>query len=124
MKTIAAGIKTSILIIAAPSEAAAGETVEVTVIVKNIDVVNHVVACVALYDSERFIDLAAIIYSGETHAFIGSFTMPNKAVTISVWSYYPYYSEWIADDSATVNIALKTVEPEFAGFGITDYQTV
>lgn len=118
---VARGTYTEIVEIVAPASATAGELVSVAVRVKNIDLIyDHVVACVALYDSERFIDLATIILSGDTYSFSGSFTMPNKDVTIYAWSYYPYGEEWIADDSAEKRITLAVA----IGWQLLDSKTL
>lgn len=104
------GKYTDIIDIVAPASAAAGSKVDVTVKVKNIDTVyDHLVACVAEYDSTRFIDLAVIIKSLQTHSFTGSFTMPNKSAIIYAYSYYPVGAEWIFDDSAQKSVSLAIV---------------
>lgn len=105
------GDYTEIQEIVAPDSAAQGERVDVTVKVKNIDpTFYHWVACVAIYDgSAHFIDEEAFLAPGATYSFSGRFTMPNKAVTITAYSYYSYYGEWIPDDEASKNVALAEV---------------
>jgi len=105
------GTYTDIVDIVAPDSAAQGERVDVTVKVKNIDTTfYHWVACVAIYDgSAHFIDAEAFLAPGETHSFSGRFTMPNKAITITAYSYYSYYGEWIPDDEASKDVVLAEV---------------
>lgn len=105
------GVYTKITDIVAPSNAAQGSRVDVTVKVKNIDTTfYHWVACVAIYDgSAHFIDEDVFLGPGKTHSFSGRFTMPNKAITITAYSYYDYYGEWIPDDEASKAVALAEV---------------
>ena len=104
------GKYTQIVDIDAPGSAAEGERVNVSVRVKNIDSYwDHLVACVTIADGDRFIDQAANIPSLDTHSFTGRFTMPNKAVTIYAYSYYPVGPDWILDDQAQVAVALTEV---------------
>jgi len=107
---IAKGKYTEITSIVAPASAVAGSKVDVTVNIKNIDsLFDHLVACLVIYDGTRFIDQVANIRSLQTHSFTGSFTMPNKAVTIYAYSYYPVGADWILDDQAQKNVALAVV---------------
>lgn len=108
------GRYTDIVEIVAPDSATEGERVDVTVRVRNIDpVYDHLVACVAIYDgSAHFIDEATLIRAGETYSFSGSFTMPNRDITIDAFSYYPEYKEWIVDDRKSKDVSLAEL---FAG---------
>ena len=107
-----AGIYTDVVDIVAPSSAAAGQTVSVTIKIKNIYSASVHVAAVGVYDSEtRFIDwLDAWISPGATKSFSGSFTMPNKNVTINAYSYYEDINGyWRYDDAMSKNVALAVV---------------
>ena len=105
---VAAGIYTDVVEVVAPSTAMAGSRVDVTVRVKNIDpTYYHWVACVAIYDgSAHFIDQDAFLAPKETYPFSGHFTMPNKDITITAYSYYSYYGEWIPDDEMSKDVKL------------------
>ena len=102
------GLYTEIQELVAPGSATEGERVDVSVRVRNIDLIHgHVVTCVAIYDgSAHFIDYSVIIPAGETYSFEGNFTMPNRDITIFAYSYYPYGAEWIVDDQAQKNVIL------------------
>ncbi len=74
--------------IVAPDSAAAGETVPVTIKVTNTWTYQFAVYVEALYDSEWGFDTEdRWIYPGETLSFSGSFTMPNRDITIHARSY-------------------------------------
>ena len=121
------GTYTDIVEIVAPDSAAQGERVDVTVKVKNIDPYwDHVIACVAVVDSLRFIDEAVAIPSGGTFSYSGAFLMAGRDVTIYAYSYYPkpyaVPTEWILDDQAQKDVLLAALpEPSFRGFEVTSY---
>lgn len=122
---VAVGDYTEIVDIEAPDSAAAGERVDVTVKIENIDTENHLIACVAEVDTLRFIDEVQIIEAGKTNSYNGAFLMGGGDVTIHAYSYYPSGAEWIPDDRAEKDVLLKALpEPSFRGFGIEEYQTV
>lgn len=100
---------TDIIEIDAPDSAAQGKRVDVTVKVKNIDTVNHYIACVAIVDGLRFIDQVAVIPAEETHSYSGAFLMAAGDVTIYAYSYYPVGPDWILDDTAEKDVALTEV---------------
>ncbi|GAJ06722.1 unnamed protein product [marine sediment metagenome] len=103
---------TQIFEIEAPDSAARGQRVDVSVRVKNIDPDwDHLISCKANYDGMLFIDEAVIINRGSDYLFVGHFTMPNKASTIDVSTYYPVGPDWILDDEAQVSVALKAAPP-------------
>jgi hypothetical protein len=105
-----AGKYTDIIRIDAPSSAAQGERVDVTVRVKNIDTYwDHVIACVVEVDGLRFIDELQIIRSGETNSYSGAFLMAGGNVTIYAYTYYPEDTEWILDDTDEKDVALAEV---------------
>lgn len=106
---LAAGTYTSITEIVAPSSAVVGQTVDVTVKIKNIysDWVH--IYCIAVLDSEnRFIDwLDAWVAPGNTQSFYGSFVMPSKNVTINAYSYFEGADGGLySDDSKSKNVTL------------------
>ncbi len=105
---------TDIVEIDAPSSAAQGERVDVTVKIKNIDPDwDHVVTCVTEVNGLRFIDEVAIISVGATHSYSGAFLMAGGDLTIKAYSYYPkpyaVPTVWILDDTAEKDIALSEV---------------
>lgn len=112
------GTYTDIVEIVAPSSAAPGETVPVTVKVKNINgVYDHYIWLIAVFydiygEMQAFISEMVVIGSLETHSFSGSFTMPNTDTIIDAFTYYPEYQEWIFDDRKSKDISLAEV---FAG---------
>ncbi|GAI60739.1 unnamed protein product [marine sediment metagenome] len=85
-----AGAYTDIVDIAAPSSAVAGETVPVTIKIKNIWTSSFRIYAVGVLDSyDRFIDwLDYGVPAGSTHSFSGSFIMPDMDVTIHAYSFY------------------------------------
>ena len=124
---LAAGAWTSIVSIIAPAEATPGDRVNIEVRVKNIGDFGFYIAVTAQQDG---VDIAmtpdyAGVDPGATYSFYGSFTMPNKAVRVSVWSFFWTGTEWYQDDYATRDIALAKVgPPEFQGFAINQYNKV
>jgi len=122
---LAAGAWTDIVSIIGPDEAAPGQTVDLQVKVKNLAGYNIYISTSAKYDDAIFYlsPEYASVDPYATHAFYGSFTMPNKGIRVYVWSYYWTGEEWYLDDSEYFDIALAAVpEPEFRGFGIGEYQ--
>ena len=120
---LAAGAWTSIASIIAPSEAASGDLVSIEAQVKNIGAYGFYIAVTAQQDG---VDISmspdyAGVDPGAIQSFYGSFSMPNKSVRVSVWSFFWTGTEWYQDDYAYVDIALKALVPSFRGFGISDY---
>jgi hypothetical protein len=106
------GTYTDVVEIVAPSSAVAGETVPVTIKIKNKYSASVNVAAIGVYDSEvRFIDwLTAWIPAGATQSFSGSFVMPTRAVTIHGYSYYyGVDGYWYFDDERTKSVSLTEV---------------
>lgn len=110
------GTYTDVVEVVAPNTATAGETVNVTIKIKNKYTSIISVSAVGVYDSEeRFIDwLAYDIPAGSTHSFYGSFTMPyyppGKIITIHAYSwYYGVDGYWHPDDEKTKDVL--TVAP-------------
>ncbi|MBA7659736.1 hypothetical protein ES703_67728 [subsurface metagenome] len=109
---IAKGAYTDIVDIVAPSSARAGETVSVTIKIKNIWTASVHVYAVGVWDSEeRFIDwLDYWIPAGSTHSFSGSFIMPARDVTIHAYSYYEAADGYLYfDDEAQASVTLAEV---------------
>ncbi|GAI04014.1 unnamed protein product, partial [marine sediment metagenome] len=109
---VAAGTYTNIVDIVAPSSARAGETVSVTIRIKNIWTGYVHVAAIGLWDSEeRFIDwLREWISAGDTYSFSGSFVMPDRDVTIHAYSYFEAADDyWYFDDEAEKAVSLAEV---------------
>lgn len=110
LTVVAKGTYTDITRIDAPDSAAQGSRVNVTVRVKNIDTVYyHWIACIAIVNGLRFIDQDAFLAPGETHSYSGAFLMAGGDVTITAYSYYSYFGEWISDDEASKDVALAEV---------------
>lgn len=133
---IAKGTYTEIVSIAAPVSARAGDLVAVTVRVKN------------LWNTSIYISLAAKVNgvgisvtpgyanvgAGAIYSFTASFTMPDNGVRLTAQSYYYAATVWYEDDSFYTDIALEgappppppppPAEPDFFGFGISEYSKV
>lgn len=107
-----AGTYTDIVEIEAPSEAVAGETVQVGIAIKNIYSASVHVYAVGVYDSEdRFIDwLDAWIEPGWTVWYWGNFVMPNRGVIIHAYSYYEDVDGYRRPDGeAEISVSLAEV---------------
>ncbi len=124
---LAVGAWTSIVGIIAPAEATPGDRVNIEVRVKNIGEFGFYIAVTVQQDGVDVVmtpDYAGVD-PGAIQSFYGSFTMPNSAVTISVWSFFWDGTSWIQDDYATRDVALAKVgAPEFQGFAINQYNKV
>ena len=117
-----AGTYSDIVDIVAPGSAVAGETVPVTIKIKNIWTGYLHVAAVGVYDSEeRFIDWPDYwIPAWVTHSFSGSFVMPyyppGKIITIHAYSYYEGEGgAWYSDDEAEKDVVLVAPPEVFEG---------
>jgi hypothetical protein len=121
------GTYTDVVEIVAPDSAQAGQTVSVTIKIKNKSSYYFTVACIGVWDSqERFIDwLTADIAPGVTQSFSGSFVMPNQSVTIHGYSYW-WGSDgyWHFDDEMTKGVNLSALTPQISEFQIKDYSKV
>lgn len=112
------GTYTDIVDIVAPSSATAGETVLVTIKIKNIWTASIHVAAIGIYDTEvRFIDwLDYWIPAGSTHSFSGSFAMPDRDITIHAYSYYEAEDGgWYFDDEASKDVSVAAPPEVYAG---------
>lgn len=117
LAAIAAGLATDIVDIIAPSEAVYGGQVSIEVRLKNIYDAPMYLSVSARYNG---IDIAftpsyVVASPGGTYSFLTSFTMPNKAIRLDVWSFYWTGAEWIEDDHDSVNIALVAAPEPYAG---------
>ena len=120
---IAAGAYTDIVAVYGPSEAAYGDQVTIQVDIKNLADYGIYIAATGRYNGTDiyFSPDYAGVDPGATYSFTVSFTMPNKDITLDVWSYYWDGSQWYQDDHQAVSIKLKVLTPQFSGFGISDY---
>lgn len=111
------GTYSDIVEIVAPSTAAAGETVPVTISIRNLWTASLHVAAEGIYDSEVFIDWPDYwIPAGETHSFSGSFIMPDRDVTISAHSYYEAVGGYYYfDDEAAKGVSLAAPPGVYEG---------
>ena len=113
-----------IIKVEAPSSAIEGATVIVDVSVKNIGASDQNLAVTAVFDSTSFpfqFDYL-LVSPGQTVIFRGSFTMPSKNVSITIWSWYWDGSEWVQDDRDEKQISLDQAISEFGSIEITRYE--
>jgi hypothetical protein len=116
---------TEITEVSAPSEAAVGQTVPVTIAIKNNHSASLHIAAVGLYADVTFINwLKYWISSGGSHSFSGSFIMPDHAVTIYAYSYYESGGYWNLDTYTPKNVSLGVLQAAFSGFDINFTKTV
>lgn len=116
---------TEITEVSAPSEAAVGQTVPVTITIKNNHSAKLYIAAVGLYADTIFIDwLSVWIFSGASHSYSGSFIMPDHAVTIYAYSYYESGGYWNLDTYTTKNVSLGVLQAAFSEFDINFTKTV
>lgn len=113
--TVGAGAYTDIISITAPSTAMPGETVQITVTIRNtyssaigIMVGGALEYGVTPWPGIDFPSDWANVNGGQTKSFTGSFTMPSSAVTIHAYSYY-YGGDgaWHFDDEMTKDVSLS-----------------
>jgi len=113
---IGAGAYTDIISITAPSSAKYGDTVSVTVKVKNLYTSAIYIGASGRYDgSGAFSPNYASVEAGATYSFTYSFTMPNQNIRLDVWSWYWTGTEWYQDDYEYVNIALAAPPEVYKG---------
>jgi hypothetical protein len=102
-----------------------GETVWVTVPIKNLYSQPIHIYCVAMVDGTRFIELDTWVSAGLTYSFGGYFVMPDKSVTITAYSYYEAVDGLIYfDDEKSKTVSLTELVPAFSEFAIADYRKV
>lgn len=107
------GLWTDIVKITAPESASSGQTVNVSVEIKNLLSYASYIATSALVDGSfiYFTPSKALVQPGASKVFTSSFAMPNKEVTLAVTSYLVFEGEWgdewYSDDQQSVIIALE-----------------
>ena len=120
-----------IIEIVAPSQASPGDPVSIMVKVKNlysatigIMVGGALEYGVTPWPGITFPVSSANVSAGATYSFSGSFTMPDKAVTIHAYSYwYGADGYWHFDDEMTKKVNLIQVpDSEFGSIEILSYQ--
>jgi len=110
-----------IIEITAPSEAAQGSRVDITVKIKNtysaaigIMVGGALEYGVSPWPGITFPSPSANVNAGATYSFTGYFTMPDKKVTIHAYSYwYGSDGSWYYDDEMTKAVNLTEERYEF-----------
>ena len=119
--------------IVAPSQATAGNTVSITVRIKNtysgamgVMVIGTLEYGVSPWPGIDFPEDYANVSGEATYSFSGSFTMPNSQVTIHAYSYwYGADGYWYYDDELTRSVDVTTVpEPSISEFRISDFVKV
>ncbi len=118
--------------IVAPSQAVAGERVDITVRVKNlysapigVMVGGGLEYGVSPWPGITFPENNTNVDSGAVQSFSGNFIMPDKAVTIHAYSYwYGADGYWYFDDEKTKNVSLATLTPQVSEFRIADFYKV
>ncbi|GAI64720.1 unnamed protein product [marine sediment metagenome] len=107
------GLWTDIVKITAPESASSGQTVNVSVDIKNLLGYAFYIAASALVDGSwvSFTPAKALTQPGASSRFSSSFVMPNKDVTLTITSYFvvegEWGDEWYPDDQQSVVIALE-----------------
>ena len=121
-----------IIEIVAPTEAAAGSRVDITVRVKNlysstigIMVGGALEYGVTPWPSIQFPTNWANVVGGATHSFGGYFSMPDRKVTVHAYSYYYAEGSWRFDDEMTKAVDLaEAVSSQFGSIEIVNYAKV
>ncbi len=121
-----------IIEIVAPSQAASGSRVDITVKVKNlysapigIMVGGALEYGVSPWPGIIFPSDSANVDGGVTYSFSGYFYMPDKTVTIHAYSYwYGADGYWYFDDEFTKVINLASLTPQVSEFKIADFTRV
>ena len=118
---VAKGAYTQITGIVAPSSAAPGSRVDITVKIKNIysSTIGIMVGGsldygVTPWPSITFPTYSANVDAGQTYSFSGYFTMPDKKVTIHAYSYWYGDDGWHYDEEMTKNMSVSEVVYDFA----------
>lgn len=118
--------------IVAPSQAAPGDLVNITVRIKNlysapigIMVGGALEYGVSPWPGITFPTNSANVDAGGTYSFSGYFYMPDKAVTVHAYSYwYGADGSWHFDDEMTKAVNLATLTPQVSEFKIADFYKV
>jgi len=118
-----AGKYTDITELTAPSSAAPGSKVSITVKVFN-KTDKFYIAVTGGYNGAGFSfspDYVMSVY-GSTYTFTGSFTMPATKVRVLINSWVWDGTKWIVDDYMYKDIAVTAIaEPSFRNFKVLDY---
>ena len=111
--------------IVAPDSAQAGETVSVELRVKNLcDYAIYAIPVIDV-DGGRSEGSYETIVPGQTRSWYFQFTMPSRSVTVKAESWCEsYYFDWHLDDTASKNISLKELAPEFSEFAVASFSKV
>lgn len=107
------GAWTEIVSISAPSSAASGSQVTIGVQVKNLASYGIYLALTGVFDSTTLSltpDYAGV-NARATSSFSGSFTMPSKNVTVTIYSFYWTGTQWYLDDQKSVSISFQAAPP-------------
>jgi len=118
--------------IVAPSQAVSGERVDITVRIKNtysaaigIMVGGALEYGVSPWPGIEFPTNSANVGGGAAYSFSGSFTMPDKRVTVHAYSYwYGADGYWHFDDEMTKAVNLAALTPQVSEFKIADFTKV
>jgi hypothetical protein len=122
--------------IVAPSQAAPGDLVNITVRVKNLysAPIGIMVVGVPEYSGlppAQYIEglypqqAVANVDAGATYSFNGYFYMPDNAVTVHAYSYwYGADGSWYFDDEMTKVVNLAALTPQVSEFKIADFYKV
>ena len=118
--------------IVAPSQAAPGSRVDITIRIKNtysapigIMVGGGLEYGVSPWPGINFPENSANVDGGVTYSFNGYFYMPDSRVTIHAYSYwYGADGYWYFDDELTKVINLASLTPQVSEFQIADFYKV
>jgi len=118
--------------IVAPSQAAPGSRVDITIRIKNtysapigIMVGGGLEYGVSPWPGINFPENSANVDGGVTYSFNGYFYMPDSRVTIHAYSYwYGADGYWYFDDELTKVISLASLTPQVSEFQIADFYKV
>ena len=121
-----------IIEIVAPTQAAPGDLVNITVRIKNlysapigIMVGGALEYGVTPWSGIDFPENSANVDGGTTYSFSGSFVMPDKGVTIHAYSYwYGADGYWHFDDEMTKVVNLAALTPQVSEFRVADFYKV
>lgn len=107
----AVGTYAEITEIVAPSSASAGETVPVTIKIRNNGTFSYAIATNGLLETrewlKRFMGWQEdICEAGKIRSFSGSFIMPDLDVIIHAYSYYATETGWVFDVEKTQGVSL------------------
>ena len=118
--------------IVAPAQAAPGGRVDITVRIRNTysAAIGIMVGGALEYGASPwpgidFPENSTNVDGGVTYSFSGSFSMPDKKVTIHAYSYwYGADGYWYFDDEMTKVVNLMVLSPQVSEFKIADFYRV